>query len=155
MPVCLGAPASGNKHRGIAMQAAAKTRFVQFHPLRSTLNSMCRLMMIDAYAFFFFLLLFISLCVNPADCSLDSPLQVNVRGSLSLSSSGLLSSVWPFWTSHELVSYSMTVHASPKCRENCSSMHVLSTGVAQATEADTAVHRFTAAAPILHARSKL
>jgi hypothetical protein len=85
VPVCLGAPASGNKHRGIAMQAAAKTRFVQFHPLRSTLNSMCRLMMIDAYAFFSILLLFISLCVNPADCSLDSPLQVNVRASLSLS----------------------------------------------------------------------
>lgn len=155
MPVCLGAPASGNKHRGIAMQAAAKTRFVQFHPLRSTLNSMCRLMMIDAYAFFFHpSLVYFSLRQS---CRLfirfSSPSQCPC---FSLSrSSDLLSSVWPFWTSHELISYSMTVHASPKCRENCSSMHVLSSGVAQATEAHTAVHRFTDAAPILHARSKL
>lgn len=99
----------------------------------SMLNSMC-VLMIAAYAFLF---LFISLCVNLADCSLDSPLQVNVRASPSHDSSGLRSSVWPlahvplYWSTHELIAYAMTVHASRKCREkNCSFIHVLCSMVA-------------------------
>jgi hypothetical protein len=160
--VCRRAPAaSGSKDsscRRRPRQGLFMFSFIPFHAKFHVPSD-------DCYICIFFVVYF-SLRQS-CRCSLDYPRQVNVRASLSLSpsSSGLRSSVWPlahvplYWSTHELIAYAMTVHALTKVQGELF-IHSFMFSSAQWWRqsnrgSQSCSHRLTAAAPILHAAGRL